>query len=190
MFVRGMKAKELIPLTIIPLPFPSVVSTAFLGSESDVPQRQRGKGNHKHQARRHELFGFGQSHAKDHEQQGQQNVGDVRSENDSRSAQAERGGKAHRHDQRNAALAFEKTNQTADDQQDDVNPENFALVHCLVYLGRRESSVKHAQRAKEWVPSVRRPQSPWTSRLKTWPGTHSTRISIGRQHTSQSIVKR
>ena len=67
------------------------------------------------------------------------------------------------------AVTFEKTDQSTNEQQDDVNPQDFGV---------------------EKTHGCRLPQFPDTSKLKISPGSHVIVTSNGRQHTSQSVVNR
>jgi hypothetical protein len=92
-----------------------------------------------------------------------------RLKNTAQRRQDQQRGEHCRRDERHFAFRFQKANQSADQQQDDVSPQNF------------DREIVHARRL---------PQFPDTSRLKISPGSHVTVTSKGRQHTSQSVVNR
>ena len=93
-----------------------------------MPQHQRGDGQHEHQAAGHELPGLAQPDG-EHDKQGrQQNIHHGRLKDDPRRTQAQGRPESGGHDERNLAARLQETHHAADDQQDDVNPENERCV--------------------------------------------------------------
>jgi len=88
-----------------------------------VSQRQGEDGDHEHEACRHEFFCFGEAHSEYDEKRGKEGVRKPFQGNYSSSAEAEGGGERGGHDERGLAFGLEKADQSAEEQQHDVNPQ-------------------------------------------------------------------
>ena len=88
-----------------------------------MPQCQRHDGEREHEAGGHEFFGLHPAHRKDNEQRHEDEVGDVRLENNSQGAQRKDDGETDRHVERDVAFGFVITDHAADEEQHDVDPK-------------------------------------------------------------------
>lgn len=113
-------------------------------SESDVAQGERGNRSRKHQTGGHELLCLGEADGKNHEQRGHENIRQIFSEayvKDVRDGTQHQGRReTARHVKRDFAVRFEKTDESADDEQDDVNPES-----SILHGAQPASSALHVQ---------------------------------------------
>ena len=114
------------------------------GLESNIPQRERGDGRHEHQTSGHEFLCLGEANGEHDEQRGHENVFQTRAEFHIKEvwdgAQHQGGGETARHVERHLAVRFQKSDESADDQQDDVNPE-----HSVLHGAQPASSALHVQ---------------------------------------------
>ncbi len=97
--------------------------------EPNVPKRQGKNGNYKHQPGWHEFFCFRKAYRENHQQYGEEDVGDIILKDNPCGAKTECNRERHRHDKGHLALRLKKTNHPADNQQDNVYPENFIWAH-------------------------------------------------------------
>jgi hypothetical protein len=106
------------------------------GSPEQVSQGKRCDCDDEHHAGGHEFFRFRQPQGEDHHQGQQKNVGKIaceaRLENAAQQSQRQQDGENRGHDQRHFAFALKKTDHPADQQEDDIDPENLCrkIIHA------------------------------------------------------------
>lgn len=115
-----------------------------MGSEIDIPQRECGDSGDEHQAGGHEFLCLGEPDGEHDEQRSHEDVRQVFTEahiEDIRDgAEDQRRRESARHVERDFAVRFEKADESADDEQDDVNPE-----YCVLHGAQPASSALHVQ---------------------------------------------
>ena len=101
--------------------------------ESDVAQDKRGNRQNCHQTIRYELFGVGEAETEENKQKNEQTIRKPgRRFQNSQRTQRERNRKHHRHDERHFALGFDEAHEAAENEENDVNPENSSWVHIFM----------------------------------------------------------
>src|SRR6185369_1033101 len=100
----------------------------------NMPQEQSHDGENHHDSRRGDFFGLGETH---HEKEQQYDLKNIRHINrrEVQSADDQRNGEYHRHDQGHFAFGFEETHQAAHQQQGNVNPQNEVWCHRRLAAG-------------------------------------------------------
>ena len=106
-------------------------------SESDVPEGDGGDGEDDHEPGWHELFGFGEAHGEDNEQDAEKQINEViRPWYCPGRRQSKDGGEGHGHNEGDFAAGLEEAGHSAHHEEDDVNPENLSWVgHIVISRG-------------------------------------------------------
>ena len=107
--------------------------------EFNIPQNQRDDGEIHHQTVRHEFFGLDKTHAEENEQKADQNIRQITHLDNVERAQGKRQREGQRHDERHLAFGFQKSDEAAEHEKSNVNPENMSWVHNFITSGQLDT---------------------------------------------------
>src|SRR5581483_4236957 len=134
-------------------------------SKMDVNEGERNGGDDEHEAGGHEFLRFGKAHGENDEERGEEDVVEVRDDDDVDQGEGERGGESYGHDERNLAAGLEEADDATNDEQDGVDPEDesrvvhrFNLMRSTGHLLRARLHLSPSLSPISWRGGRKRPQ--------------------------------
>jgi len=95
---------------------------------TNVPQHERRQRDYQHHSRRHEFLCLSQANGENDQECGQEDIGDVRLEDNVQGAQGQHGSEGGGRDERNLAFGLEEANEATDHEQHDIDPKDRVRV--------------------------------------------------------------